>query len=58
MNGAIAGVSAVIAIIIFVIVGSGTNTVVETYDYSIIKVVPYIFILAGALLGLNVCLSY
>ena len=54
MNGAIAGVSAVIAIIIFVIVGSGTNTVVETYDYSIIKVVPYIFILAGALLGLNV----
>lgn len=54
MNGAIAGVSAVIAIIIFVIVGSGTSTITESYDYSLIKVVPYIFILAGALLGLNV----
>ena len=54
MNVAIAGVSAVIAIIIFVIIGSGTSTITESYEYSLIKVVPYIFILAGALLGLNV----
>ena len=54
MNVAIACVSAVFAIIIFVIIGSGTSTITESYEYSLIKVVPYIFILAGALLGLNV----
>ncbi len=54
MNGAIAGVSAIIAIAIFVATGSGVSTINEAFEYSIIKVIPYIFILVGALLGCNV----
>lgn len=48
--------AAIIAIIIYVILGRGAVITVGTYDFNLIKVIPYIGILIAALLGVNVIL--
>ncbi len=53
MNGLIAAVAAVLAIIVYTIVGSAAELTGD-FSYDIIKVVPYIFILVFALTGCNV----
>lgn len=46
--------SAVLVIILYTFLGSGVDASVGSYEYSLIKVVPYIGILVSALMGLNV----
>lgn len=53
MNGLIAAIAAVLAIIVYTIVGSAAELTGD-FSYDIIKVVPYIFILVFALTGCNV----
>ena len=53
MNGLIAAVAAVLAMIVYTIVGSAAELTGD-FTYDIIKVVPYIFILVFALTGCNV----
>ena len=49
--------AAIITIIILFAVTSGLETTAaETYDYNFIQVVPYLVVLIGALIGLNVFL--
>ncbi|MBV1820538.1 Na+/H+ antiporter NhaC family protein [Clostridium cochlearium] len=49
--------AAIITTIIFALVTLGTHGVLkETYDYNIIKVLPYLLVLISALLGVNVLL--
>lgn len=48
--------AALIAIAIYIVLGQGANVAGATYEYSIIKVLPYIGILVAALLGVNVIL--
>lgn len=48
--------AAIIAIVIYVILGRGAVSTVGTYDFNLIKVIPYIGILIAALLGVNVIL--
>ena len=49
--------AAIITIIILFAVTSGLETTTaETYDYNFIQVVPYLVVLIGALIGLNVFL--
>lgn len=48
--------AAIIAVILYVVLGQGANVAGGNYDYSIIKVIPYIAILVAALLGTNVIL--
>ena len=53
MNGLIAAIAAVLAMIVYTIVGSAAELTGD-FAYEIIKVVPYIFILIFALTGCNV----
>ena len=55
MNFKIVLPAAIITAFIFILITKdGTITVVETLDYSLIKIVPYIAVIIGALVGLNV----
>ena len=55
MNFKIVLPAAIITALIFVLITKdGTITVVETLDYSLIKIVPYIAVIVGSLVGLNV----
>lgn len=54
-NFKLALMAAVISVAILFVLGGNGNAVLDTeYTYSIIKIVPYILVLAGALLGGNV----
>lgn len=54
-NFKLALMAAVISVAILFVLGGSGNAVLDTeYTYSIIKIVPYILVLAGALLGGNV----
>lgn len=46
--------AAILAIIIYVILGSGAQVASASYDFNLIKVIPYVGILIAALLGVNV----
>ncbi|MGL5633807.1 MAG: Na+/H+ antiporter NhaC family protein [Sarcina sp.] len=48
--------AAIIAIIIYVFLGRGADVSGAVYEYSLIKVIPYLAILVAALAGLNVVL--
>ena len=48
--------AAIIAVILYIILGRGANISTGTYDYNLIKVVPYFAIFIAALLGKNVIL--
>lgn len=53
MNGAMAGISAILAIIVFTLVSSSTPLTGD-FPYQIILSVPYLFVLIFALTGVNV----
>ena len=53
MNGLIALTAAIISCVIFTLVGS-SGELTGTFEYDLIKVVPYIFVLLFALTGCNV----
>lgn len=53
MNGLIALTAAIISCVIFTLVGS-SGELTGTFDYDLVKVVPYIFVLLFALTGCNV----
>ena len=53
MNGVIAAVAAVLAMVIYTVVGSAAELTGD-FSYEFIKVIPYIFILVFALTGCNV----
>lgn len=53
MNFAIALPAAIAAVVVFAVLGASGN-VTSTADYSVLKALPYIIILAMALLGVNV----
>lgn len=55
MNGLIALPAALITIVIYCLVGSG-GELAGAYEYSLIKILPYIVVLVTALIGLNVVL--
>ncbi len=46
--------AAIVAIVIYIILGSGAQITSASYDFNLIKVIPYIGILIAALLGVNV----
>lgn len=48
--------AAIIAIIIYIVLGKGAISTVGSYEFELIKVVPYLGILIAALLGVNVIL--
>ncbi len=55
MNFKIVLPAAIITAFIFVLISKGGSvTTVEALDYSLIKIVPYIAVIVGALVGLNV----
>lgn len=55
MNFKIVLLAAIITAIIFMIITSGTESVnLGSYDYNLIKIVPYIGVLVAALAGVNV----
>lgn len=54
MNFKIVLPAAIITAIIFMILTSGANATVEAGEYSLIKIVPYLFVIITALMGVNV----
>ncbi|MDO4534942.1 MAG: Na+/H+ antiporter NhaC family protein, partial [Clostridium perfringens] len=46
--------AAIVAIVIYIILGSGAQVTSASYDFNLIKVIPYVGILIAALLGVNV----
>ncbi|MPQ44173.1 Na+/H+ antiporter NhaC family protein [Clostridium tarantellae] len=48
--------AAIITIVIYTILGNGVISNLGNYEYSLIKVIPYVGILIAALLGINVIL--
>lgn len=46
--------AAILVIVLYTFLGSGSNTSVGQYDYNLIKVIPYLGILIAALMGVNV----
>lgn len=54
MNFKVVLPAALISIVLYVILGSGAQISSQAYDYSLIKVVPYLAILISALAGVNV----
>ncbi|MBQ1423498.1 MAG: Na+/H+ antiporter NhaC family protein [Lachnospiraceae bacterium] len=54
MNGAIALPAAIIAIILYAMIGAGGSGAVEAGSFSAIKVLPYLIVLVTALAGVNV----
>lgn len=53
MNGIIAGVAALITIIIYSVTGA-TGEIVGNYAYNIIDIIPYLVVLGTAVAGMNV----
>lgn len=56
MNFKVVLPAAIIVIIIYLFLGKGVDTSLGSFDYNILKVLPYIAILITALLGMNVIL--
>ena len=54
MNGLIALISAIITCVLLTVIGTGNAEITGTFEYDIVKVIPYIFILVFALTGVNV----
>ena len=54
MNFWIALPAAVVAIVLYTLIGSGGSGAVEAGSYNILKVLPYILVLVTALAGMNV----
>ena len=54
MNFKVVLPAALISIVLYIILGSGAQISSQVYDYSLIKVVPYLVILISALAGVNV----
>ncbi|MEG0296974.1 MAG: Na+/H+ antiporter NhaC family protein [Clostridium sp.] len=54
MNFKIVLPAAIITAIIFMVLTSGANATVEAGEYSLIKIVPYLFVIITALMGVNV----
>ena len=55
MNFKIVLPAAIITAFIFVLITrNGSTTTVEALDYSLVKIIPYIAVIVGALIGLNV----
>ncbi len=54
MNFKVVLPAALISIVLYIILGSGAQISSQAYDYSLIKVVPYLAILISALAGVNV----
>jgi len=54
MNFFIALPAAVLSMILYAIVGRGGSGAVEVGEYSLVKVLPYLFVLVAALAGMNV----
>ena len=54
MNFKVVLPAALISIVLYIILGSGAQISSQAYDYSLIKVVPYLVILISALAGVNV----
>ena len=48
--------AAIIAIILYVVLGRGVSVTSATYSYNIIKIIPYVAILIAALMEINVIL--
>ncbi|MGL5614912.1 MAG: Na+/H+ antiporter NhaC family protein [Sarcina sp.] len=48
--------AAIVAILLYIFLGSGTAISATAYEYNIIKIIPYIAILIAALMGINVVL--
>lgn len=55
MNFLIALPAAIAAVVVYCLVGTG-GQLAGTYDYSLIKITPYLVVLVTALLGMNVVL--
>lgn len=59
MNFKIVLPAAIITALIFVLITRNSGvTSVEALDYSLIKIVPYIAVIVGALVGLNVIVVF
>lgn len=57
MNFAIVIPAAVVTAVVFALISMGNNTALGgNYEYSIIKVLPYLIVLIAALMGMNVML--
>lgn len=57
MNFIIVLPAAILTAIIFMLISKGNNfQVAESYSYNVVKVIPYLGVLAGALAGVNVIL--
>lgn len=56
MNFKIAIVAAIAAAIVFAIVGGAAQDTVGPYDYSLIKILPYVAVLVAAIAGMDVLL--
>ena len=54
MNFLIVLPAAIVTFIIFIVLASGGSGSVEVGEYSILKVIPYLVVLIGALIGINV----
>jgi len=54
MNFFIALPAAILSVILYAIFGRGGSGAVEVGEYSIVKVLPYVFVLVAALAGMNV----
>lgn len=53
MNGAIAGIAALVTVIIYSMTGA-TGTITGEFTYNIIDIVPYLVVLGTAIAGINV----
>ena len=54
MNFLIVLPAAIVTLILFVVMAFGGNGQVEVGEYSVLKVIPYLVVLVGALIGINV----
>jgi len=54
MNFLIVLPAAIVTFVIFLVITPGQSSVIEILPYNVLKVVPYLVVLVGALLGLNV----
>lgn len=54
MNFKVVLPASIIVVILYAFLGNGVDAFVGSYDYSLIKVIPYIGILIAALMGVNV----
>jgi len=54
MNFKIALPAAIISMVLYAVIGGGGSGAVEIGEYSVVKVLPYLFVLVAALAGMNV----